>query len=814
MAEAAQNKNAPKEAEGSQKLKKELGLFDVYVISTGAMFSSGFFLLPGIATVYGGPATVLAYLLAGMLIIPAMFSMAELSTALPRAGGTYYFIDRSLGPMAGTVGGMGTWLALVLKSAFALIGMGAYLAIAPYIGHYFQDWVIGEWVLDSEWIIKALAVILTVLFMLINLFGAKETTKLQGILVVALLGVLAFFVVQGLWYLWRDVPLEQVQQRYTPFLHEEKGWGGMLSTIGLVFVSYAGLTKVASVSEEVKRPDRNLPLAMILSLITATVIYVVGVFIIIALVDSGELRNDKTPVFTAAKEFFNWFPFQIGLILIVIAALAAFASTGNAGILAASRYPLAMARDRLVPEHFGRLSGFGTPTWGILATSLVIILFIVFFPIESVAKLASAFNLLVFGIICISVIVMRESKIESYDPGFRSPLYPWMQIAGVIISAWLILEMGPLAILFSVGVIGLGLLWYFYYARGRARREGAIYHIFERLGHKRHDPLDAEFREILKEKGARATDPFDDVIARATVFDAGDEMGFVGAVDVAAKQFAARHPVEAEMIRRRFIESGKFGDTPMAHGAALPHFRTDEIDQPDMVIVRSRRGFITTLPDSGDDTSTGRSRDDANKTETRKADGKEGKGDPPVERRRPRQSGKIHAVFFLLSPEDNPGRHLRILAQLAGRLEGENFMDEWLAAKDEQAMKEVLLRDEQFLALHLREGTSTDELIGQNVVDLGLPQGVLIAMIRRHGRVFVPHGQTRLQTDDRLTLIGDPKGIRQLQTQYLKATASEPKPQSPGKSPEDEVKKPTVSEEIVKDAEVADRVEKREEEKG
>ena len=112
-------------ANGNGRLKKELGLFDVYVISTGAMFSSGFFLLPGLATAYAGPSTVLAYLLAGVLMIPAMLSMAELSTALPRAGGAYYFIDRSLGPMFGTVGGLGTWLALALKSGFALLGMGA-----------------------------------------------------------------------------------------------------------------------------------------------------------------------------------------------------------------------------------------------------------------------------------------------------------------------------------------------------------------------------------------------------------------------------------------------------------------------------------------------------------------------------------------------------------------------------------------------------------------------------------------------------------------------------------------------------------------
>ena len=149
----------------SKGLKKTLTLFDVYAVSTGAMFSSGFFLLPGLATAQAGPAAVLAYLLAGVLILPAMFSVAELSTAMPKAGGAYYFLDRSLGPLAGTVGGLGTWLALVLKSAFALVGMGAYLVLIDAF---------------ADIPIKPLAVGFTVAFTALNIVGAKETSGLAA----------------------------------------------------------------------------------------------------------------------------------------------------------------------------------------------------------------------------------------------------------------------------------------------------------------------------------------------------------------------------------------------------------------------------------------------------------------------------------------------------------------------------------------------------------------------------------------------------------------------------------------------------------
>ena len=222
-------------------LKKTLGLADVYAISTGAMFSSGFFLLPGIAAIQSGPSVALAYLLAGVLIMPAMFSVAELATAMPRAGGAYYFLDRSMGPLMGTIGGLGTWLALVLKTAFALLGMGAYLMLFVDVP------------------IKPIAVGLTALFALLNIVGAKETSGLQRVLVASLVMILGAWVVQGLGYMFGQDAGAMLEARLSgQFL--ENGVDGLFATVGIVFVSYAGLTKVASVAEEVRDPDRNLSL--------------------------------------------------------------------------------------------------------------------------------------------------------------------------------------------------------------------------------------------------------------------------------------------------------------------------------------------------------------------------------------------------------------------------------------------------------------------------------------------------------------------------------------------------------------------------
>ena len=266
-----------------------------------------------------------------------------------------------------------------------------------------------------------------------------------------------------------------VEEKFTPFM--PFGWGGLASTIGLVFAAYAGLTKVASVAEEVQDPDRNIPLGMMLSLGTAVFVYTVGVYILVAVLDPAALMADLTPVATAARDLLDWIPTpgglpqSTGVLLIAIAALAAFASTGNAGILSASRYPLAMARDRLITRRLGRIGRFHTPAPAILATGAAMVLCILLLDVEGVAKLASAFNLMVFGLINLAVIVMRESHIPSYAPGFRTPLYPWMQIAGILTSVLLIIQMGAVSIGFTVGVAVLCVVWYVYYVQSNVEVE-------------------------------------------------------------------------------------------------------------------------------------------------------------------------------------------------------------------------------------------------------------------------------------------------------------------------------------------------------
>ncbi len=699
----------------TEKLKKELGLFDVFSISTGAMFSSGFFLLPGLASQYTGPSVFVAYLLAGLLILPAMFSIAEISTALPRSGGAYFFLDRSLGPLMGTIGGLGTYFALVFKTAFAIVGIGAYAAI-------FWDVPV-----------KTIAVAATFFFMALNLIGAKKTSRMQSFLVVFLLVVLGTFVFDGLYRVFFTVGVDKpsINTHFNPFF--TNGFEGLITAAGFVFVSYLGLTKIASVAEEIKNPERNIPLGMALSLTVTSLIYFLGVFIMVSLIHPEEFAVDLAPAATAVNVLFTWLPGDLGTYLMIGAAMAAFASTGNAGLLSSSRYPFAMGRDKLFPALFSKVGKKGTPVFSIVMTAALIVFFILILSEEGIAKLASTFNLIIFLLINFAVIVFRSSKISSYDPGFHSPLYPWMQIAGMLISLVLIVFMGWGAILFSFVIILLASMWFYYYAKKNVKREGAIYHWFALLGQHQHVELENEFMTILKEKGLRQGDPFDELIINSKITKIKQEkMTFEELVVQVAGWLSFQLVVSKKELIDDFHALSAFDSSLIKPEIAILHAKNSRIKKPLLHVILIEKGIPKPVTKSGI-----------------------------------HSEDNIKIFFFLANPEGEPKLQLRMLARLIDIVEREDFVKELLNKDNDRSIKEYLLHNERYITVQLLRNTVQSELIGRYLKDVVFPENVLVAMVERDGLSFAPHGNTLLNKNDILTIIGEPQSISRLYKQYM-----------------------------------------------
>ncbi|MEE3002022.1 MAG: amino acid permease [Planctomycetota bacterium] len=677
-------------------LKKNITLFGAFAIALGTTISGGFFLLPSLVFDQAGPAILIAYFVAGLVIIPPLMCKAELATAMPRSGGFYFYLDRSLGPVAGSVAGLGTWISLTLKTSFALIGSGYYMGV------FFDDPPV-----------LLIAIGLALGFMVINILGTGKTALIQNLLVISVLVLLAWFVVFG----FPEIQYEHFKD-FAPH-----GTGSVVSLIGVVMISYMGISKLVSVAEEIRNPERNIPMGIFLALGIALIIYMLGLTVMIGVMPAEDLANTYTPASDAAAIFAG----PTGRAIIAIAAIASFLSVANAGILSASRYPLAMARDHLVPINFRRIGRFNTPTNAILITTLLIILQIALLDPLIIAKYAGATLMILFALLCIAVIVMRESRINSYDPGFRTPLYPWIPLLGFALCISVIGFLKWQAAVFALGLIAVGIAWFWWYARRRVRRYGAIYHVFSRLGENRFDPLDIELREIIKEKGLRKADPFDEIVAIAPIINLDSIDNFGTLARNAAEQLAKDGMLDADELADGFLQGTRVGATPVSGNAALPHIRIEGLASPRLAIARIRNGLEITI---------GSAISDEEKNET------------------------VQAVFFLVSPQEDPAQHLRLLAKLAGCVEEEQFETHWSEAQDDASVREVLLRDDRYLSFALRRNTPRETWIGRQIRDLELPDGCLVALVQRGDETIVPRGSTVLDHGDALILIGEPGSIQ------------------------------------------------------
>ena len=445
----------------TEELERDLGLVSVVAISMGAMIGSGIFILPGLAMAEAGPAVILAFVIAAVLVLPAAVSIAELGTAMPEAGGDYIFIERGMGPGAGTIAGLGTWLMLMFKGALALVGGMLYLGpVFDRAGLEVAGVFLELGVLEITQL-ELLAVVIGILLIAVNVIGVKQTGGLQKILVLVMLFILGGFVALTAGHVEGG--------SYVGFFDE--GAVGLFAATAMVLISYGGVTKVAAVAEEIENPGRNLPLGLLLSLGLTTGLYALIVFVLVGIVDAATLEGSEIPMVDGVDPFFGF----IGVVLIVIAAMFALISTANAGILTASRYPFALSRDNLLPELFATInSRFRTPTTAILTTGAAMILIIITLPVDEIAKTAGAFQIVVYILVCISLIAFRRRDPEWYDPDFRAPLYPWIQLFGVVAGLGILTQMDTLPQVGGVGIALVGALWYWFYGRPRVDRTGLV----------------------------------------------------------------------------------------------------------------------------------------------------------------------------------------------------------------------------------------------------------------------------------------------------------------------------------------------------
>ncbi len=601
-------------------LKKELGLIHIFCITSGAMISSGLFVLPGLAYEKAGPSIILSYLIAGLLALPGMLSLVEMTTAMPKAGADCYGVIRSMGPGIGTVAGLLSWFSLAMKSAFALIGLSLLAITFVNVNIY------------------VIAISGCIIFLIINLVGVKEAGIIQFILAGVLFFIMTFYIIRG-------VPFVEVQ-RFEPFV--AKGIVPVFSVAGYVFISYAGLLQLASMAEEIRNPSKNIPLGMLVTVSVVTIFYFLMIFVTVGVLDGEVLSGSLTPISDGANAFMK----MPGTTIVTIAAFMAFLTTANAGIMTSARSLVPLSRDKLFPEIFARIHPhFGTPYYALFLTGIFIIISF-FLRLEILVETASIVLILANVLSCLAVIVLRESGLQNYRPTFRTPLYPWIQITGIVAFGFILLEMGGEAYIITTILSLAGFSAYWFYGRKRVKSESAMLHLVERITNRElvTGTLEEELRELSLERDEVTLDRFDKIVKECPVLDIKEKIELDELFEMVGKELAESVGMDSKYIYEALKEKEEENGTAITPSLAIPHIIAEGSHKFEVLLARSKEGIRFS------DSAT-----------------------------------KVHAIFILLGTRDERNFHLYALSAIAQVAGDPDFMNRWMKARDKQGLRDVII---------------------------------------------------------------------------------------------------------------------------
>jgi amino acid transporter len=429
------------------ELERTLGLVPALAIGTGTMVGAGIFVFPGLAAGQAGPAAMLSFAIGAVIALLVALPTSELATAMPESGGGYYFVSRALGPLLGTMVGLGQWLGLVFASAFYLMGFG----------HYLSD-LVREVGIDVPVSVVGLALGMAVLLTGISVTGTENTGDLQNWIVGSLLVILAGFLGHGGLNVMGVFGAQRVPEAFFPY-----GTMPIFTTAALVFTSYLGFVQIATVAGEIKNPARNLPRSMIGSVLLVGTLYVLTIFVGTSLLGSTQLAAmGETAVVAVGRSIAGTF----GAAALLGGGLLATLSSANASILSASRSIYALSRDNLVPDRVERINKrYRTPHVALLLAGGPIAVLILFGRVEVLAEVASLLHLFMYGLICVALLVLRWTDPEGYAPTFRCPGHPVVPALGALASFGLVGFMNTLSIALGGGILLATAGWYLLYAR-------------------------------------------------------------------------------------------------------------------------------------------------------------------------------------------------------------------------------------------------------------------------------------------------------------------------------------------------------------
>ncbi len=445
-------------------LSRELSLFHLTMMGVGMMIGAGAVIGMGLSIRLAGPGgTLLAFAFDGLVALFTALSYAEMSSAVPKAGSIYNFARISFGRGTGFAAGWISWFASSVAGTFYSVICAEYsIDFLAQLG--LLDWL----ALSNYWQVRLLATAITLLFVWINYRGVASTGSSASLLTLGQTLTLAFI---GLFGAVVFILHPERLANFRPFL--PRGWSGVLICMGVEYIAFEGYEVIAEAGDEAIEPRRNLPKAILYSVLIVTVTYVLVAFSLIAGVKNVALPAWEWLGSFGEKGFGKAMEqlMPLGSFLAVLTVIFAATSALNSTIYSATRACYALGRDRMLPGLLGRISSRrSTPHLALLATTLIIVICL-FLPITDIASGASIMFLFLFLLANLAVIRMRWSMEEELQYGFRMPLFPLFPVAAIILQAVLaifIINVSWVAWVVAPSWIALGLLVFLLYSRSRA----------------------------------------------------------------------------------------------------------------------------------------------------------------------------------------------------------------------------------------------------------------------------------------------------------------------------------------------------------
>ncbi|TFG96183.1 amino acid permease [Candidatus Thorarchaeota archaeon] len=432
----------PDDAHGDERFDRRLGLIGALSIGLGAMLGGGIYVIAGTAAGIIGPALVLAYLATGLLTIFTAVNYAELSCSIPKQGGGYTFAQDTIGGFPAFLTG---WFLFIGN----IVACGLYaLAVAHTIGVFIPG--------VSTQTLAIIAIVIIIITFITNYVSLKGVTGVLGILNVIQSIILFSFIAIGFFF---------IKPENISLIHPELGLITFMGTVSFIYISFVGFELITTASEEIKEPARNIPRAIMLTLLIATLIYMAAALVLVGVAPYTEIADSHTPISVVYEIMLGPGAFYFALAGMAASNYAAL----NATFLATSRIAYSMGRDRYFPTIFERVSKKRkTPIPALILTLILVSLFASSGNVDFVAHLADFGYLIGLSIVNYSVIVLRRKGLSV--PGtFKGPFFPAIPIIGIITCLMLVPTLDIFALQLGTIITVVGLFVFLLYGWNRNR---------------------------------------------------------------------------------------------------------------------------------------------------------------------------------------------------------------------------------------------------------------------------------------------------------------------------------------------------------